>query len=111
MVAPVNSSLKRGFRVIPKKALSAELRVLRTEFDSEPTISPCQTLPPDFVTRFTTEPELRPYSGPKLFVVIWYSFTKRGLLKNKPGPATELSLLFCPSICWSLLRLRMPLTE
>src|SRR6185437_7536524 len=29
---------------------------------------------------------------------------------NKPGPATLLSLLFCPSIFWSLLRPRSPLT-
>src|ERR1700683_1246735 len=72
---------------------------------------PCQLLVPDGVTRLTTEPELRPYSAPKLLVVTWYSWTKSGFERNSEGPATELSLLFWPSICWSLFRPRMPSTE
>src|SRR5260370_17834133 len=59
----------------------------------------------------TTEPALRPYSGPKLLVTMTYWPTHSGSDKKTPGPATLLSLLFWPSICWSLLRPRIPLTD
>src|SRR5262249_38142739 len=60
---------------------------------------------------FTTEPALRPYSGPKLLVTITYCCTKLVSLTNSDGPPTLLSLLFWPSISWSLLRPRRPLLE
>src|SRR5258708_14711528 len=60
---------------------------------------------------YTTEPPLRPYSGPKLLVISTYCWTKLVSLTNSAGPATLLWLLFCPSTSWSLLRPRWPLLE
>ena len=43
-------------------------------------------LVPDLVTMFTTEPELRLYSTPKLLVVNWYSCTQSVFpIKVEPG--------------------------
>src|SRR5215472_13595959 len=72
---------------------------------------PCQPLVPDLVTTFTTDPALRPYSGPNWLVMSTYCCTNSASVTNSPGPPTLLSLLFCPSICWSLLRPRKPLEE
>src|SRR6266481_51470 len=72
---------------------------------------PCQTLPPLLVMTLTTDPPLRPYSGPNWLVTITYCPTNSASLTNKAGPPTLLSLLFWPSICWSLLRPRWPLVE
>src|SRR6266481_4974053 len=60
---------------------------------------------------FTTDPALRPYSGPKLLVMITYCCTKLLSLTKRAGPPTLLSLLFWPSTSWSLLRPRRPLLE
>src|SRR6266581_6261479 len=73
-------------------------------------MAPCQVFEPDLGMMFTTDPELRPYSAPQLLVTITYCPTHSASLRNKPGPATLLSLLFWPSICWSLLRPRRPFT-
>src|SRR5215469_2752908 len=72
---------------------------------------PCQRLVPPLVIMLTTDPALRPYSGPKLLVMRTYWLAHSGSVMNKLGPATLLSLLFWPSICWSLFRPRMPFTE
>ena len=45
---------------------------------------PCQALDPDLVMMFTTEPALRPYSGPKWLVTITYCCTKFGVAHEKP---------------------------
>src|SRR5882672_3981395 len=87
------------------------LNAFRKLLYSVPYTEPCQALVPDLVMRFTTEPALRPYSGPKLFVTITYCCTKLVSATKRAGPPTLLSLLFCPSISWSLLRPRRPLLE
>ena len=55
---------------------------------------PCQALLPDLVTMFTTEPELRPYSGPNWLVTRTYWETNSASVTKSPGPPTLLSLLF-----------------
>src|SRR5262249_14777751 len=87
------------------------LRALRKLLYSVPNTEPCHALEPDLVMMFTTEPALRPYSGPKLLVTITYCCTKLVLLTKSDGPPTLLSLLFWPSISWSLLRPRSPFEE
>src|SRR5438552_17880566 len=72
---------------------------------------PCQVLDPDLVMMLTTEPEFRPYSESRLLVTVVYCWTKLGSLRIREGPATLLSLLLWPSICWSLFRPRRPLVE
>src|SRR5258708_36599600 len=59
----------------------------------------------------TTEPALRPYSGPNWLVMSTYCATNSESLTNNEGPPTLLSLLFWPSISWSLLRPRRPFEE
>src|ERR1039457_6251388 len=98
-----------GTLVKPSKAFCVLVRVAVFQLFSVTKASPCQELVPDLVTMLTTEPELRLYSTPKLLVVTWYSCTQSVLPRKMLGPETELSLLFCPSICWSLLRPRIPL--
>src|SRR5208337_4444678 len=97
-----------GTWVRPSKAFCVLVRVAVFQLFSLPKAEPCQSLVPDLVRMLTTEPELRLYSTPKLLVVTWYSCTQSVLPIKRPGPATELSLLFCPSICWSLLRPLIP---
>src|SRR5712671_3008109 len=87
------------------------VNALRKELYSVPNTEPCQALVPPLVMMFTTEPALRPYSGPKLFVMITYCSTKFVSLTKSDGPPTLLSLLFWPSTSWSLLRPRKPLLE
>src|SRR5689334_1756192 len=124
---PPNSSFRRlgFFRQLlpgafgsvpgPRPQISVFLSKLFSEFRIElfsvPKMLPCHALPPVLVMMFTTEPELRPYSGPKLLVISTYCCTSSESETNRPGPATLLSLLFWPSICWSLLRPRRPFTE
>src|ERR1700733_11415130 len=113
-VVEANTVLNHG--TSPKQSPNTQffsmlVRVVKSWFSSEPAIVPCQLFLPEGVISLTTEPEFLPYSGAKLFVVIWYCSTKSGLETKSPGPATELSLLFCPSISWSLLRPRSPSTE
>src|SRR5689334_8551056 len=64
MVNPPNSSLSRGGSFKPWNCFSKLLIAFRTELLIDPKTLPCQTLPPDLVMTLTTEPELRPYSGP-----------------------------------------------
>ena len=111
IVNPPNSSLRRGGSLSPCKRFWKFVMAFRYELFSEPKMLPCQSLPPDFVTMFTTEPELRPYSGPNWLVTRTYCCTNSGLVTNRDGPATLLSLLFWPSICWSLFLPRSPLEE
>src|SRR6476646_4114254 len=87
------------------------VRAFRKLLYSVPNTAPCHAFPPPLVMTLTTEPALRPYSGPKLFETITYCSTKFVSLTNSPGPPTLLSLLFCPSSSWSLLRPRRPLLE
>src|SRR4029077_13102419 len=130
---PLNSSLKRGgplsglqiglfagHVMVPGRPVFVPcLLVLCCELDSAsvkelrslPKTLPCQPLVPDLVMMLTTEPELRPYSGPNWLVTITYCWTNSGSLTKRPGPPTLLSLLFWPSISWSLLRPRRPLLE
>src|ERR1051326_4175033 len=119
MVPPLNSSLLRGGPVngvagkTPGLLLFFWLLLIafRKLLYSVPNTAPCQALLPPLVMMFTTEPALRPYSGPKLLVTITYCCTNSGLERKSPGPPTLLSLLFWPSISWSLLRPRRPLLE
>src|ERR1051326_5881627 len=119
MVPPLNSSLLRGGPVngvagkTPGLLLFFWLLLIafRKLLYSVPNTAPCQALLPLLVMMFTTEPALRPYSGPKLLVTITYCCTKLVSLTNSDGPPTLLSLLFWPSISWSLLRPRRPLDE
>src|SRR5215472_14596717 len=112
MVKPPNSSLDRGGCVrCAEPSFWPTVRVFNTELFSLPKRLPCQLLVPDLVMTFTTEPALRPYSGPNWLVTRTYCCTNSVSETNRPGPPTLLSLLFCPSICWSLLRPRRPLTE
>src|SRR5437762_2186421 len=54
---------------------------------------------------------LRPYSALKLLLTTWNSEIRSGFSMPYFGPATELSLLFCPS-SWKLLeRPRWPFME
>src|ERR1700704_6667425 len=123
MVPPLNSSLLRrgpvrglhwGFVVghvtVPGWLLLVPgllacfcvlLRAFRKLLYSVPNTAPCQALVPPLVIMFTTEPALRPYSGPKLLVTMTYCCTKFVSLTKSDGPPTLLSLLFCPSISWS----------
>src|SRR5215471_14821700 len=115
-VKPLNSLLRRGG---PLRQLGSQItgflltlvRVFKTELFSLPKMLPCQLLVPDLVMMFTTEPALRPYSGPNWLVTRTYCCTNSVLLTNSDGPPTLLSLLFCPSSSWSLLRPRSPLLE
>src|SRR5580765_5485487 len=95
MVPPLNSSLLRSgpvwglhcglFRsvqvIVPGlpelvpgllACLCVLLRAFRNELYSVPNIDPCQAFVPPLVMMLTTEPALRPYSGPKLLVMITY---------------------------------------
>ncbi|SRR5260370_1096351 len=108
MVAETKLSLKCGTLVrpcpIPENgagpnglafdALWILLKVFRAELLSVPLMVPCQLFVPLLVIMLTTDPELRPYSGPKLLVTIWYCSANSEFDKNTPGPPTELSLLF-----------------
>src|ERR1700682_6193586 len=77
--------------------LAELLSAFRKLLYSVPNTEPCQVLVPDLVMMLTTEPALRPYSGPKLLVMITYCCTKLVLLTKRAGPPTLLSLLFWPS--------------
>src|SRR5438270_2734061 len=108
MVKPPNSSFRRlgffrqsGPGLTPSAAkpqmsgfLSKLFSAFRIELFSLPKTLPCQALPPDLVTMFTTEPELRPYSGPNWLVTRTYCATNSGSVTKSPGPPTLLSLLF-----------------
>src|SRR5262249_25140144 len=131
MVPPLNSSLLRGgpasglhcglvfvqigFGAVLVPGLLAcrwgLLRAFRKLLCSVPNTAQCQAFVPLLVMMFTREPAWRPYSGSKLLVTITYCCTKFVLLTNSDGPPTLLSLLFWPSISWSLLRPRRPLLE
>src|SRR5467141_2576998 len=95
-VNPPNSLFRRAGFVsgAPPGVLLNSLSKLLIEFSHElssvPYTLPCQALVPDLVMTFTTEPALRPYSGPKLLVTITYCPTNSVSLKNSPGPPTLL---------------------
>src|SRR5690242_12095784 len=81
MVNPVNSLFSRGGLVtqllvgpVPQMSVFfwELLREFRIELFSAPKMLPCQALVPDLVITFTTEPELRPYSGPNWLVTRTY---------------------------------------
>jgi hypothetical protein len=64
---------------------------------------------PDFVTTFTTDPALRPYSAPNACVrILNSSMASGGGLSTKP--VLKVSLLVAPSIRKLLDWLRIPLT-
>src|SRR5262249_55152487 len=96
IVPPLNSSLNRGGPVKGLGGMVPGFEVLRCVLVSAsrnddlswPNTLPCQPLVPDFVRMFTTEPELRPYSGPKLLLTITYCPTNSVSDTNKPGPPT-----------------------
>src|SRR5579859_6873122 len=80
MVPPLNSSLLRrgplrglhcgfvvGQAIVPGMPLSVGQSIQEVAVLSAKT-EPCHALVPPLVMIFTTEPALRPYSGPKLLV-------------------------------------------
>src|SRR5690242_11739359 len=102
-VNPENSLFSRGGLVTqllltPEPQMSGFfwklVREFRIELFSAPKMLPCQALVPDLVMMFTTEPELRPYSGPNWLVTRTYWATNSESVTKSPGPPTLLSLLF-----------------
>src|SRR5258708_2812410 len=102
MAPPLNSSFVLGMSLnfgVPSAFFVCRnvlLIALSQELFSVPNTEPCQAFVPDLVMTLTTEPALRPYSGPKLLVIITYCWTKLVSLTISPGPQTLFSLLFCP---------------
>src|SRR4249919_906920 len=107
-VNPVNSLFERGGLVrqlgpgltpsgpVPQMSgfFWKLLREFRIELFSAPKMLPCQALVPDLVMTFTTEPALRPYSGPNWLVTRTYWATNSESVTKSAGPPTLLSLLF-----------------
>src|SRR5260221_11871378 len=100
IVNPPDSSLARGidFRGLPAASVANRFWKLVMEFSTVlfrcSYTLPCQALEPDLVITFTTEPALRPYSGPNWLVMRTYCCTNSVSDTNSPGPPTLLSLLF-----------------
>src|ERR1044071_6486430 len=117
MVNPENSLFSRGGLVrqlgpgLTPSAAKPQIwgffwklvREFKIELFSAPKMLPCQALVPDLVMMFTTEPELRPYSGPNWLLTRTYWATNSESVTKSPGPPTVLSFWFSPGICGPLV--------